>query len=60
MPKFIDHPTIIPAAGNKPKQIEEFFGRVNSEDARISVGTRKDGSDLHELFTLTVNYADER
>ncbi|MEL6189317.1 MAG: cupin, partial [Myxococcota bacterium] len=31
MPRLIEGPTIIEAAGNKPKRIEEFFGRVNSD-----------------------------
>ncbi|MHC4082010.1 MAG: cupin domain-containing protein, partial [Planctomycetota bacterium] len=30
MPDLIEQPTIIEAAGNKPKQIEEFAGRVNT------------------------------
>jgi hypothetical protein len=30
MPRLIERPTMIEAAGNKPKQIEEFAGRVNS------------------------------
>ena len=34
---FIEKPTIIEAAGNKPKLIEEFFGRVNSQDANVSI-----------------------
>jgi mannose-6-phosphate isomerase-like protein (cupin superfamily) len=37
MPKLIEQPTIIQAAGNKPKQIEEFAGRVNSGHAAVSV-----------------------
>ena len=37
MPTLIDQPTIITAAGNKPKRIEEFFGRVNSKQDHISV-----------------------
>jgi mannose-6-phosphate isomerase-like protein (cupin superfamily) len=37
MPTFIPSPTRIEAAGNKPKIIEEFIGRVNSKDARLSV-----------------------
>jgi mannose-6-phosphate isomerase-like protein (cupin superfamily) len=37
MPTLIDHPTIITAAGNMPKKIEEFFGRVNSGTAALSV-----------------------
>ena len=37
MPKIIETPTVIEAAGNKPKRIEEFAGRVNSGDADVSV-----------------------
>jgi mannose-6-phosphate isomerase-like protein (cupin superfamily) len=33
----IDKPTLIEAAGNKPKRIEEFFGRVNSATAAVSI-----------------------
>jgi hypothetical protein len=35
--RFIGHPTVIAAAGNKPKQIQEFAGRVNSGHASVSV-----------------------
>ena len=37
MPRFIEAPTVIAAAGNKPKRIEEFAGRVNSGHATLSV-----------------------
>jgi quercetin dioxygenase-like cupin family protein len=37
MPKLIAAPTVIQAAGNKPKRIEEFAGRVNSGHDRVSV-----------------------
>lgn len=37
MPKLIEGPSIIEAAGNKPKRVEEFFGRVNSETEDLSV-----------------------
>lgn len=37
MPTFIPAPTIIQAAGNKPKRIEEYAGRVNSGHAEVSV-----------------------
>jgi len=37
MPQHIAKPTVIAAAGNKPKQIEEFVGRVNSGTAAVSV-----------------------
>lgn len=37
MPKLISTPKIIEAAGNKPKIIREFFGRVNSSTDKISI-----------------------
>ena len=37
MPKLIASPTIITAAGNKPKRIEEYAGRVNSGHDGVSV-----------------------
>jgi mannose-6-phosphate isomerase-like protein (cupin superfamily) len=37
MPRLIDKPTIIEAAGNLPKRIEEFVGRVNSAHTGVSV-----------------------
>ena len=37
MPVHIRKPTRIEAAGNLPKLIEEYVGRVNSDDAAVSV-----------------------
>ena len=37
MPRHIDKPTRITAAGNKPKLIDEFVGRVNSSTAALSI-----------------------
>jgi len=37
MPQHIAKPTVIAAAGNKPKRIEEFVGRVNSGTSAVSV-----------------------
>ena len=37
MPKLIPTPTRITAAGNKPKLIDEFVGRVNSGDSQVSI-----------------------
>jgi ethanolamine utilization protein EutQ len=37
MPTLIGEPTRIEAAGNKPKQIDEFIGRVNSRHEALSV-----------------------
>jgi len=31
MAQFIEKPTLVQAAGNKPKVIEEYIGRVNSQ-----------------------------
>src|SRR6201990_1889730 len=37
MPKLIAAPTRITAAGNKPKLIDEFIGRVNNGESRLSI-----------------------
>ena len=37
MPQLIPAPTIITAAGNKPKLIEEFAGRVNTGHTNVSI-----------------------
>ena len=37
MPRLIAAPTVIAAAGTKPKKIEEFAGRVNSGHSGVSV-----------------------
>ncbi len=37
MPELIAAPTVVPAVGAKPKQIEEFVGRVNSGHTTLSV-----------------------
>jgi mannose-6-phosphate isomerase-like protein (cupin superfamily) len=37
VPRRIDGPTVIEAAGNLPKRIEEFAGRVNSGHESASV-----------------------
>jgi mannose-6-phosphate isomerase-like protein (cupin superfamily) len=37
MPLFIQGPHVIPAAGNKPKIIEEFFGHVSSKSGETSI-----------------------
>jgi ethanolamine utilization protein EutQ len=37
MPTLISQPTRIQAAGNKPKLIDEYIGRVNSKTAGVSV-----------------------
>ncbi len=37
MPIHIESPSVIEAAGNKPKRIEEYVGRVNSADTAVSI-----------------------
>jgi mannose-6-phosphate isomerase-like protein (cupin superfamily) len=37
MPRLIEAPSVIESAGNKPKRIEEYAGRVNSGHAGVSV-----------------------
>jgi quercetin dioxygenase-like cupin family protein len=37
MPQLIDSPSRVEAAGTQPKLIDEFVGRVNTGDERISV-----------------------
>src|SRR5215218_9264085 len=37
MPRLIETPAVVQAAGNKPKRIEEYAGRVNSGHAAVSI-----------------------
>lgn len=37
MPRLIESPSIVEAAGNKPKLIREYIGRINSGDSHVSV-----------------------
>ena len=41
MPQLIEGATIIPAAGSKPKIIEEYIGRVNSGTETVSIARMK-------------------
>ena len=40
----IKEPKVIKAAGNKPKVIEEFIGKVNSQTADVSIARMKSPS----------------
>ena len=44
MPLKIKSPTLIKAAGNAPKRIEEFIGRINSDTQEISIARMKSPS----------------
>ena len=37
MPTLLSQPTRVTAAGNKPKLIDEYIGRVNSKNEAVSV-----------------------
>lgn len=37
MPEYIKSSSVIKAAGNKPKVIEEFIGKVNSKSTELSI-----------------------
>lgn len=37
MPRLIETPTLVTAAGTKPKQIEEYAGRLSSGHEQVSV-----------------------
>jgi quercetin dioxygenase-like cupin family protein len=41
MVRHIQQPSIVQAAGNKPKIIEEYVGRVNSGTAEVSIARMK-------------------
>jgi hypothetical protein len=44
MPELIASPVIVKAAGNKPKIIEEFIGRVNTKTDGVSIARMKSPS----------------
>ncbi len=37
MPRLIETPTRIESAGNLPKRIDEYVGRINTGDAAVSI-----------------------
>ncbi len=63
MPVLIPTPTRVTAAGNQPKIIEEFIGRVNNSESRISVArmhspggwTEPGQTPEFDEFTLVLN-----
>ena len=48
MPQLIAKPTVIEAAGNKPKIIEEYAGMVNSGHSNVSVAVMHAPADWAE------------
>ena len=48
MTKLIEQPTLVEAAGEPTKQIQEFVGRVNSDTAGVSIAKMKSPSGWSE------------
>jgi mannose-6-phosphate isomerase-like protein (cupin superfamily) len=48
MAKIIEQPTLVEAAGEPPKSIQEFVGRVNSDTAGVSIAKMKSPSGWSE------------
>jgi mannose-6-phosphate isomerase-like protein (cupin superfamily) len=48
MAKLIEQPTVIAAAGNKAKRIEEFVGGVNTHTDRVSIAHMQSPSGWEE------------
>ncbi len=48
MPRLIEKPSRIEAAGTKPKRIEEYVGRVNTQGEHVSVAHMKSPSGWEE------------
>lgn len=44
MPQLIERPTRIEAAGNKPKLIDEYIGRVSSQTDAVSIAQMRSPS----------------
>ena len=57
MPKLISSPSIIEAAGTKPKKIEEFAGRVNSGHSSVSLARMTSPEGWFEEITLVLEGA---
>jgi mannose-6-phosphate isomerase-like protein (cupin superfamily) len=48
MVRLIETPMTIAAAGNKPKRIEEYVGRVNTSTEKISIARMKSSAGWEE------------
>lgn len=48
MPTVIASPSVVKACGNKPKIIEEFIGRVNSNTESVSIARMRSPSGWEE------------
>jgi mannose-6-phosphate isomerase-like protein (cupin superfamily) len=44
MPTLIEKPVRIEAAGNKPKLIDEFVGRINTQESAVSIARMRSPS----------------
>jgi mannose-6-phosphate isomerase-like protein (cupin superfamily) len=63
MPRLIDQPKRIKAAGTKPKEIDEYIGMMNSYESRLSIAHMRSPSGwiepgqrpLFDEYTLVLN-----
>ena len=49
MPTLLSQPTRVTAAGNKPKLIDEYIGRVNSKNKGVSIAHMRSPNGWQEL-----------
>jgi mannose-6-phosphate isomerase-like protein (cupin superfamily) len=52
MPELISEPTRVEAAGTPPKLIDEFAGRVNTSEERVSVARMRSPQGWSEPFQV--------
>jgi ethanolamine utilization protein EutQ (cupin superfamily) len=52
MPELISEPTRVEAAGNPPKLIDEFAGRVNTTEDRLSIARMRSPQGWSEPFQV--------
>jgi mannose-6-phosphate isomerase-like protein (cupin superfamily) len=48
VPELIEHPSRVEAAGTPPKLIDEFVGRVNNDEERLSIARMRSPSGWRE------------
>lgn len=48
MPRLIEMPEVVEAAGNKPKRIDEYVGRMNSKSDGVSIAHMRSPSGWQE------------
>jgi len=60
MSRLIASPSVVQAAGNLPKRIEEFTGHVNTGDDRVSVARMRSPAGWEEPAAAACRMLDRR